>query len=448
MMFFRAKNFHSLFKHRQPPFQGAVASAKNLRMTREVHVIGAGMAGLSAAIQLSLMGEKVTVYEAAPYAGGRCRSYYDRELDCRIDNGNHMVFSGNVAVQDYLFLSRAAESMRSPPEAMFPFMDVSTGERWTVRINSGLPPWWIFSRGRRVPGTGPADYLSALCVLMAGKKETVAKCLAKDSVIYQRFWEPLSVAALNTEPESASASILAGIMKQSFLSGGGACKPMIPLTGLSESFVMPCLNVLRQYGTEVKFGHRLRAISADNLTVKKLVFSEKTIELGPEDWVVLAVPAWVAADLVPGLIAPNDFRSIINIHYRVEAPGNLTGFTGLCGGVAEWVFVKPGVVSITVSAGERYEETENRNWVIYAWKDTAKLFDLDPAKVPPWRVVQEKRATFACTPDQVARRPRAWTGWGNLSLAGDWTDTGLPSCIEGAIRSGIKAAQMAVRWKK
>lgn len=416
-------------------------------MTRNVHVIGAGMAGLSAALQLTLMGEKVTVYEAAPYAGGRCRSYYDRELDCRIDNGNHLVFSGNVAIQDYLFLTGAVETMRVPPESLFPFMDAESGERWSVRMNGSRLPWWIFDPKRRVPGTKPVDYLSALRVLLARQKDTVAACLPTGSPIYKRFWEPLAVAALNTEPETASAQILANLMRQSFFDGGKACRPMVPHTGLSESFVMPCLNTLREKGTEILFGRRLRSLLVDNSTIRRLVFGEKTVELQPGDWVVLAVPPWVANDLIPGLPAPNGFRSIINIHYRIEAPANLVGFTGLCNGVAEWIFVKPGVVSITVSAGERYEDTDNRNWAVFAWRDAAKVFDLDPAKLPPWRVVQEKRATFACSPDQVARRPRAYTGWTNLSLAGDWTNTGLPSCIEGAIRSGVKAAQMAVRWK-
>ncbi len=413
---------------------------------RQIHVVGAGMAGLSASLQLALMGENVILYEAAPYAGGRCRSYYDRELDCRIDNGNHLVLSGNVAIQDYLYLSRANESVKVSPDPMFPFMDLETGERWTIKMNKGRCPWWIFDAKRRIPGTKPTDYLSVLRVMMSGQNDTVASRVAKDTKIYRRFWEPLAVSALNTEPELASARLLANLFAQSFGAGGKACCPVLPTLELSETFVMPCLNTLRQHGVEVKFGHRLRSIGMDNTTIRQLVFGHEVFYIGPRDWVILAVPAWVAQDLIPNLIAPNQFRSIVNAHYRIEAPHNPVGFTGCVGSVAEWVFVKPGVVSVTISCADRYEEAEQRHWAIYVWRDVAKLFDLDPNKLPPWRIVQEKRATFAATPEQIKRRPLAYTGWANLALAGDWTDTSLPSTIEGAIRSGVKAAQVVRRW--
>ncbi len=425
---------------------GQNGMSMNTGTTRTIHIVGAGMAGLSAALQLTLMGEKVTVYEAAPYAGGRCRSYFDRALDCRIDNGNHLTLSGNVALQDYLFLTQAADSMTGPNAPLFPFMDLQTGERWAVRMGNGRMPWWLFDPKRRVPGTKAADYLSILSVLSAGEADTVASRLKPATALYRRFWEPLAVAALNTEPENASASLLANLFAQSFGAGGRACHPMIPKLGLSESLVMPCLNTLRQHGAEVKFGQRLRALEAEDSTVRRLDFGEESLELSPSDWLILAVPPWMAQELLPGLSAPTEFRAILNVHFRIEAPCNPAGFTGLVGGLAEWVFVRPGLVSVTISAADRYEDQEQRVWAMCVWRDLAKLFDLDPAKIPPWRVVREKRATFAATPHQNALRPRAYIGWKNLALAGDWTATGLPSTIEGAIRSGVKAAQVVRRW--
>ncbi|NTU76543.1 MAG: NAD(P)-binding protein, partial [Alphaproteobacteria bacterium] len=206
---------------------------------RHIHIIGAGMAGLSAALQLTLMGEKVTIYEAAPHAGGRCRSYYDRELDCRIDNGNHLVLSGNVAIQDYLGLTHALGTMTSPSTPLFPFMDLETGERWALRLSQGRLPWWIFQPARRVPSTKPKDYLSVLRIMNAGEEDTVAACLKTNNDFYRRFWEPMVIAALNTEPEKASALLLKNLFAQSFGAGGKSCLPMIPKLGLSESFVEP-----------------------------------------------------------------------------------------------------------------------------------------------------------------------------------------------------------------
>lgn len=417
--------------------------------SRHIHIIGAGMAGLSAALQLTLMGQKVTLYEAAPYAGGRCRSYFDKGLDCRIDNGNHLVLSGNVAVQDYLELSGALHTVTQHKEPLFPFMDLESGERWMIRMNNGPIPWWVLHPKRRIPGTKPKDYLSGLKIMTAGEDDTVVGCLDAKTTVSKRLWEPLAIASLNTEIENASAQLLANLMSQSFALGGKACQPIIPKQGLSETFVTPCLETLRQHGTTIKFGHRLDSIAVTNEgMVTHLNFSKHHLPLGPKDWVILALPAWVTQEIIPNLLTPTLFRAITNVHFRVEAPQNLAGFTGLVGGLAEWVFVKPGVVSVTISASDRYEEQDQDTWALAVWDDLAKLFNLDPAKVPPYRVIREKRATFAATPQQEKMRPAAYIGWKNLALAGDWTATSLPSTIEGALRSGVKAAQIVMRWQE
>ena len=127
-----------------------------------VHVIGGGLAGLSAALALADAGRPVTLYEAGPACGGRCRSYDDRVLGTRLDNGNHLLLSGNAAAFAYLDRIGARDTMGGPAEPMFPFIDIPSGERWTVRPNAGRLPWWIFSANRRVPGTKATDYLLAL----------------------------------------------------------------------------------------------------------------------------------------------------------------------------------------------------------------------------------------------------------------------------------------------
>ncbi|MDP9127237.1 MAG: hydroxysqualene dehydroxylase HpnE [Pseudomonadota bacterium] len=413
--------------------------------SRYTHIIGAGLAGLSAALQLTLAGEKVVMYEAAPFAGGRCRSFMDRELGCLIDNGNHLVLSGNAGIQDYLFLTGALDTMGGPGTPTFPFMDLANGERWVVHMNQGRFPWWIFDKGSRIPGTKPLDYLSGLKILTAGPTDTVAGRLDTRTALYRRFWEPLVIGALNTEPDAASAQLLANIFKQSFGAGGKACVPLIPQIGLSETFIHPCMALLQKKGVITRFSHRLGAIKMAANAVRELHFNQGVLEIQPQDWVILALPAWVTRDLLPTVTTPGVFRSILNAHYRVEVPRNPAGFTGIIGGVAEWVFVRSGVVSVTVSCAERYEAYPVREMAGYIWQELAKLYDLDAAKVPPHRIFREKYATFAATPEQNRRRPTSHTNWKNLALAGEWTATGLPSTIEGAIRSGLRASQVVMR---
>jgi squalene-associated FAD-dependent desaturase len=411
-----------------------------------VHVIGAGLAGLAAAVKLAAAGRRVTVHEAGDHAGGRCRSYFDAALGCRIDNGNHLLLAGNRRTMDYLDLIGARDTLIGPAEAKFPFVDLATGRRWVLRPNRGRVPWWVLSRRRRIPDTSARDYLAALRLWRARDDATVEACLDPRRPLYQRLWAPLAVAALNTAPADGAARLLWRVVRMTFGAGGAACCPLVPADGLSESFVDPALVTLARLGSAVGFGRRLRELVFDGAAVGALRFVGDAAMLAPTDVVVLAVPAPIASTLVPGLIAPTEFRAIVNAHYRTAAPRDPgfggADFVGLIGGLAEWVFVKREVVSVTISAADRLVERAADELAAAIWADVVRaLAPADPA-LPPWRVVKERRATFAAVPDQVARRPAATTGWKNLFLAGDWTATGLPATIESAIDSGLRAAAL------
>ncbi len=118
---------------------------------------------LSAAVRLAGEGRRVVLYEAARQAGGRCRSYHDPALGLTIDNGNHLLLSGNAAALDYLKrIGAPADALEGPAQAEFPFADLATGERWTLRPNDGRLPWWILDARRRVPGSRARDYFAPL----------------------------------------------------------------------------------------------------------------------------------------------------------------------------------------------------------------------------------------------------------------------------------------------
>ena len=408
-----------------------------------IHVVGAGLAGLAAATRLAAGGHDIVLYEASPQAGGRCRSYFDSELGCRIDNGNHLLLSGNHAALAYLARIGAVATLDGPPVPLFDFCDLASGERWTVAPGPGRLPWWIFDQRRRVPGTGALDYLRTVSLARAGADHTVPDCLAVDSVLFRRLWQPLAVAALNTEIETASAALLWRVMVESFGAGGAALRPLVPRDGLSESFIDPALAFLARHGASIRFGTRLRAVTLAEDRVASLDFDGGPVALGAEDRVILAVTAPIATRLLPGITAPSEFRAIVNAHYRVDAPAGKPLFIGVVGGTAEWVFRKTGILSVTVSAADRLVDEPAERLAALLWRDVAQAYQLGDRALPPWRIVKEKRATFAATPAELRRRPPAVTQWPNLFLAGDWTATGLPATIEGAIRSGETAAAKA-----
>ena len=319
-----------------------------------VHVIGAGLAGLSAAIALCERGHAVTVVEAGPAGGGRCRSYFDRELGLRIDNGNHLLLSGNRAAFAFLDTIGARSTLAMPAEPVFPFVDLSSGLRWVLRPNRGRIPWWVLSGKRRVPGTRATDHLALLRLRRIRNDATVATSLRNDT-LYRRLVEPLAVAALNTPPDVALARLLGAVMRETLFRGGGACIPAVPREGLSESLIDPAVAWLRARGCEVVTGRRVASVRIEAGRVMELATTEAPM---PVEAAVLAVPPWVAADLVPGQACPIEFQAILNVHFRIEADPGPAGFIGLVGGIAEWVFVKRGHVSVTISAANRMVDLE------------------------------------------------------------------------------------------
>lgn len=406
-----------------------------------VHVIGAGLAGLAAALALDTT-RRIVVHESARHAGGRCRSYYDATLERMIDNGNHLVLSGNTAVRDHLRTVGAEDKITVAGDAAFHFADLASGERWTVRPNAGRFPWWIFVPARRVPGTRWRDYLGLARLLRARGRTTIAEAMRCRGALYDRLWHPLLVAALNTEPKLSSAALAGAVVRESLARGGAACRPMIAAAGLSEAFVDPALATLERRGVAVHLDHRLRRLVLAEGRVSGLDFGDAVLDLGPADQVILAVPAPVAALLVPGLRTPDAFRSIANAHFLVEPPADLPDMLGLINSTTEWLFRFPGRLSVTVSDADRLLDLPREELARLLWAEVAKVTGL-PAALPRWQVIREKRATFAALPEQEERRPGAVTALANLFLAGDWTATGLPATIEGSLRSGRTAAAAA-----
>ena len=410
-------------------------------MTGQTVIIGAGLAGLSCAVRLAEQGRSVRVLEAASHAGGRCRSFLDDRLGTRIDNGNHILLSGNTAAFDFLGTIGAADTIAGPVVAEFPFFDLRSGRRWSVRPNRGTIPWWVFSEGRRVPGTRATDYLKGLALARAGADQTVADLLRGTGTLYESFWEPFAVAVLNTAAEEASARLLWPVIRETFCRGERYYRPRISRIGLSESFVDPALAYLRERNVPVEFGRRVRALEFDGDSVRHIDLGTERLAVSDADHVVLAVPPATCAKLMPGIVAPTEFRTIFNAHFRVEGGEAEPRFLGILGGISQWIFRRQKVISVTVSAAESLLDQDSEQTALKVWGEVSSAMGISTSDVPPWRLVKEKRATFAQTPEQVRRRPATRTGCPQVSLAGDWTDTGLPATIEGAIRSGKAAAE-------
>ncbi|WP_342642731.1 hydroxysqualene dehydroxylase HpnE [Rhodoligotrophos ferricapiens] len=416
-----------------------------------VHIIGAGLAGLSAAVELTKAGRAVKLWEQAARAGGRCRSFHDAALDRLIDNGNHLLLSGNRSAQKFLETIGAADRLIGPDRARFPFLDVRTGQRWVIAPNFGRLPWWMFVPSRRAPGTRAGDYLAGLRLLRADPRATVSEVLAVDDRAMELYWDPVVVGILNAPPDLAAATLLKPVLTEIFARGGAACRPRIAAHGLSDTFIDPALAWLARHGVDITYGARLASLVHDGTRLTSLSFTREAVDLGPDDQVILAVPAPVAADLVHGLTVPAAHAPIVNVHFRLDHEPRLPPdlpLIGIVGGVAQWIFVRDDVASVTVSSAQALAERAADDVAEAVWADVAKALGQPNAPMPLWRVIKERRATFEQTPQQIELRPKPQTRFSNLVLAGDWTATGLPATIEGAIRSGSFAADALARSGK
>jgi squalene-associated FAD-dependent desaturase len=416
-------------------------------MQKTVHIIGAGISGLSAAVRLANANFKVHVHEATQQAGGRCRSYFDAATNLTIDNGNHLLLSGNRHAVAYARSIGTEAGLVGPKRAQFPFVDLTTGQRWQLDLGDGKLPLWLFDEARRVPDTGLMDYLALSPLVWAKPGKLVGDAIPCKGTLYDRLVQPLLLAALNVDPPEGSAGLAGAVVRETLLAGGQACRPLIAREGLSAVLVEPAIELLKSKGASIRFDHELRefAMSADK--VGELRFGDDTVAIQPGDAVVMAVPPRPAASLLPGLKTPSKFRAIVNAHFRFDPPRDMPPILGVVGGLVEWLFAFPQRLSVTISNADRLVELPREELAQAIWRDICKAGGVQ-GELPPWQIVRERRATFEATPEQNALRPGPITSWNNLFLAGDWTDTGLPATIEGSVRSGDRAADLVLAMRQ
>ncbi|WP_398481361.1 hydroxysqualene dehydroxylase HpnE [Tardiphaga sp.] len=413
-------------------------------MSKTAHIIGAGVSGLAAAIRLNNAGYQVHVHEATQQAGGRCRSYFDAQTGLTIDNGNHLVLSGNSHVINYAKSIGTEAGLVGPARAQFAFADVKTGKHWQLDLGDGRIPTWLFDASRRVPDTSVGDYFALTPLIWAGNDKLVGDTIKCEGVLYDRLVQPLLLAALNVDPPEGSAGLAGAIVRETLLAGGQACRPLIARSGLSDVLVEPAIELLRKKGAGVHFGHELRSFTMAGERISELKFGEgDVIALGADDVVIMAVPAWSAKNLLPGVKTPTEMRAIVNAHFNYVPPAGHAPIIGVVGGVVEWLFAFHNRLSITISNADRFVNVPREEFAQQIWDEICKISNIQ-APLPAWQIVRERRATFAATPAQNALRAGTRTDFKNLFLAGDWTDTGLPATIEGSIRSGDRAADMAL----
>ncbi len=398
---------------------------------------------MSAAVCLVDKGADVRLYEAAPFAGGRCRSYVDGQLGCELDNGNHLLLGANKEALKLIKHLGVREKFFCPDSGV-EFIDIEQGTRWNI-----TPQTFLRSR-QMIPDAHVQDYIHSLSLLFSSDHHTVGQRVADSGVLYRRLWNPLTVSLLNTPTMMASATYLRDIMLKLFFGGHKALRPYVPKISWADSLIHPAIEYVQKRGAEIHYNKLVNKIGLHHNRITLLRFADQEIKIREHDKVILAVNPSTAKKLLPDIDMPDQHNAIINVHfYAPKLAEKLREeekyFWGIVGGDVEWFFVKDQVISSTTSAANEellalpQEELAKR-----IWKNLQLSLDIE-LKIPPYRVLTEKRATFSCTPEMNKIRPDNRTSYQGLILAGDYTNTGLPATIEGAIISGKKAASLVVK---
>jgi len=439
-------------------------------------VVGAGVAGISAAIHLSLAGQRVTLIDKAPQPGGRALSFQDPTTGDWIDNGPHLLMGCYRETLRLLDRLGTRERLLSLPLSV-----VWLGPGGRRHILKGAPAFgrlgllwgllrlgslgwrdrWAVLRAMQAAGNLNDTQLAELGRITC--HEWLQSLRQTPSAI-SRFWEPLLVAALNEKADRAAADALAVVIREALLSGGESSRLLIPRTCLLDLFQPALGEVLQESGGALLLRTRVRRI----LTGQGRVAAVELAGGGrvEADYYVLALPPWNLASLLsendPGathyrsLTDRFTYSPIVSLYLWLREPVLAEPMIGLLDSPLHWIFQRPleatgqegreargQLLGIPLSAAREWVTLSPETIKERVLTELSRFFpNLNGSAVTHWRLVKERRATVSLGPGLSGLRPGPESPWSNLFLAGDWTATGLPATLESAALSGRACAEL------
>jgi len=443
----------------------------------KVVVVGGGFAGLSAAITLQERRHQVLLLERRGVLGGRATSFPDSLSGEDVDNGTHLMIAGYEATLDLVRRAGAADLLLVQDHLRIDWRD----ERgWTSLDCPALPAPWHLLAGLlplRLPWRSRLDVARLGLAARMGREPrglTLAEWLARlgqTEATRRLLWDPLATAILNETPERAAAVLFRQAFREAFLRTSGAGRLVFLRAGYGRlherlaAYMQARGGVVRRRALveaiEVEGGRACGVRYAQRAEGKDEIRRGASTrwETAPADAVVAAVPWSVLPALVPeALRGEPPFSSaarlrgspIVSIELWLDRVVLDRPMAGLRDSEVEWAFDKgrlygrtgaPQHLAFIVSAARRALPRSNAALAGAAEAALRRYFpDMAGARVVRSLVLREPEATFACDPGAEALRPGPETPVRGLVLAGDWTATGLPATIEGAVRSGRAAA--------
>ncbi|HET7441424.1 MAG TPA: hydroxysqualene dehydroxylase HpnE [Terriglobales bacterium] len=435
-----------------------------------VAVVGGGLAGLSAGCALAEAGCRVTLYERRPFLGGRASSYQHPGTGEVVDNCQHVLLGCCTNLIEFYQRIGVGEKIRWYERLTF----LEPGGRASVIEPSSLPaPLHTAISFLKAPCLEFSDKLAIARAMLAlapraprdngGSFLTWLQHHGQTERAIDRFWKTILVSALNEDLDRVSVACAAQVIRESFLKSAAAGRmgvPRVPLTQLYSS----AGDYISARGGEVKLRASADSFRAEGEHVKLGVADGETVY----DYVVLAVPFDVLAKILPDGAAVEPLRRtlerfstspITGIHLWFDREVSELDHAVLLDRTIQWMFHKSRLLGrgvgnasymeLVVSSSKSLVEKSRAEIVELAVKELKEFFpQAREANLLKSTVIKEVHATYSPQPGVDEYRPRPETSWARVFLAGDWTATGWPATMEGAVRSGYQAAEAVVRAAK
>lgn len=442
-------------------------SEPNSQLTQKhIAIIGGGWAGLAAAVQLSQHPDiKVSLFESARQLGGRARRVAFDKL--RVDNGQHLLigaYKETLKLMESLGLDINEKFQCQPLDLNIrnPF------KRQTIKLRaSRLPaPFHLLLALLTCKGFSLSERLRAMqfgarLFIHGFKFEgdiSVAELMQRykqPASLVEKFWGPLCIAIMNTPVEQASAHIFLRVLHDSFRDHHRNSDLLYPRVDLGSLLPDPATEYIEKQGNTIKLGQRVTGLEIDKDKLYGILVDEQMFDA---DHVIIATSPHACHNLITGhtplrylghQLGQYSYQPICTIYLQYPAEVT-TGhhMLGILGGHAQWLFDRaiykqPGLMAVVISSEGPHMELDNEQLIDQVKKEIALLYP-DWPEAGDAMVIREKRATFHCTRDINQIRPENKTPVQGLWLAGDYTNTGYPATLEGAVRSGLQCARQII----
>ncbi|MDH5444553.1 MAG: hydroxysqualene dehydroxylase HpnE [Gammaproteobacteria bacterium] len=433
---------------------------------QRVIIIGGGWAGLAAAVELSRHSEfKVTLYEAARQLGGRARRVPFNEQG--VDNGQHLLigaYKDTLTLIESLGVNLEEKFLRQPLDLTIR----SPLKRQTIKLKaSRLPaPMHLLMALLSCRGFSLIERIRALQfgtrLFMHGFKFkgdiSVAELMYRyrqPKSLVEKFWGPLCIAIMNTPVAQASASVFLRVLHDCFRNHQQDSDLLFAKDNLGKLLPDPATDFIEKNNNTIKLGQRITHLEIDKGKLYGMMIDDQMVDA---DHIILATSPSACHRLIsdqPDLkqleqqLASYHYQPICTIYLQYP-PEVSTGspMIGILGGYAQWLFDRSiygqdGLMAVVISSEGPHMELDNEQLIEQISKELSLLYPDWPAPETSM-VIREKRATFHCSPDINENRPDNTTPVEGLWLAGDYTNTGYPATLEGAVRSGLECAHQLI----